>query len=383
MRRLRLAVRCKLLVALAASGAVGVLVAGALASPNRPAAGAGVTFQLVAAPACTGGAKRLGRACVNRSEIPTWTTIADGSAKNDVPGQWLTSYSWTLPQTVPTAGAVLTLKADGEEKTGQPNARICPAISAKSGFTFKGETQPAGVGVCAEAVTKPKAGGTKTLRLLPANVAPGSTVTLTIYVQYALEYTYTYRAVATKKESTPKCRRPQARSQIPSAPAGVGGKPKCEYTVSYQFSARDKLESKEESRLPRPPRKARGHGTLTGTSLKGLLPVKKTGGNIISFNSPKGGNARIPFFGKGELRVVGGEWAHSETGTYLGLKTRVVSSTSAECPKGREVIVLLVQAIAESAALGDDVTVEGCKGFFPGGVGAQYQVDIEITPRTS
>jgi hypothetical protein len=185
-----------------------VLVTGALASPSQSAAG--VTFQLVTAPTCASGTIRIGHACANRKSGDTRTIVADGSAKNDVPGQWVTSYNWTLPQTVPVAGAVLTLKAAGEERTGLTNARICPAISARSGFAFKGETQPAGVGVCAEAVTKPKADGTKTLTLLSPNAAPGSTVTLTIYVQYALEYTYTYRAVAAKKRKKPLCRKPKA-----------------------------------------------------------------------------------------------------------------------------------------------------------------------------
>jgi hypothetical protein len=197
MRLVRLARRWKLLVAVGAAASVAVLVTGALASPSQPVAG--VTFELVAAPTCGSGTNRLGHACVNRSEIPTWTTIADGSAKNDVPGQWLTTYSWKPPPTVDEEGDYLRLKAKAEERTGQANARICPAISARSGFTFKGGTQPAGVGFCAEAVTQPKPPAkTKTIILLPPKVASGSTVRLTIYVQYALEYTYTYRAVKEK-----------------------------------------------------------------------------------------------------------------------------------------------------------------------------------------
>jgi hypothetical protein len=351
MRLLRLAMRWKLTVAMAASASVAVLVTGALASPSRPAAG--VTFQLVEVPTCTGGTKRLGHACVNRSEIPTWTTIADGSAKNDVPGQWLTTYSWTPPQTVPAAGAVLTLKAEGEERTGRANARICPAISARSGFTFKGETQPAGVGVCAEAVTKPKAGGTKTLTLLPANAAPGSTVTLTIYVQYALEYTYTYRAVAAKKKKKkrrPLCRRPQTLSatQVPRAFTGMQKEPQCKWTVKYNFHTED-----------RQGRTAVGYGTLTGTNLKDLKPANNY---MALISPPKAGLAANV-----QLTVLGGSYAHPFGGreiVVLSVSVHASTATPAyECPKGAQFIVTLVQR--EVGIGGNEVRAKDCPNVFP------------------
>jgi hypothetical protein len=198
---------------------------GAWAARNGPVA-TGVTFELVSPPQCAAPQVVLGSACVDKSGLVVadkWT-VGAGSAQWNVPGQWQTSYEWTVPESIPPAGAKLTMKMTGTELIGGANNRICPAMGARGGFEFKGEAQPVTLGFCAEA------GGTKsdtkTVTLVPSSAAAAGTIAyLTVGAQDGPSYTYTYRAGA----STPACP-PALRS-----PASSGADDKCRYFVRFNF----------------------------------------------------------------------------------------------------------------------------------------------------
>lgn len=204
--------RAALLLGFFCTLAAAAMVPSAPGTPARPAVAP--TFTLVSSPTCGSGSTRLGRGCVDRPAQTNWT-IADGNVKWDMPGQWLTSYQWTVPGTVTAAGAALSLTLHAEERTGRPNNRICPAMGARSGFSFKGGlAQPVSLGFCAEAVVKPTADGSRTETLLPpSSAATGSSLTLTVGVQDGPTFTYTYKA----SNPGPKCRRPAGFASWPSA----------------------------------------------------------------------------------------------------------------------------------------------------------------------
>lgn len=208
---------------LAAAAAV---CAGGASAATSGSAATGVTFELVSPPQCAAPQVVLGSACVDKSGLVVadkWT-VGSGSAQWNVPGQWQIAYEWTVPQSIPPAGAKLTMKMTGTELIGGANNRICPAMGARGGFELKGEAQPVTLGFCAEA------GGTKsdtkTVTLVPSSAAAAGTIAyLTVGAQDGPSYTYTYRAGA----STPAC--PPALR----VPASSGAGDTCEYLVRFNF----------------------------------------------------------------------------------------------------------------------------------------------------
>jgi hypothetical protein len=216
--------RWGLVVALVAGLAAGALTTGAPAT-----VAVAPTFTLVASPTCGSGETRVGRACVDRPTLDKWT-IADGNASWDVPGQWLITYAWKIPATVPAAGAGMTMQMSAQERIGGPGNRICPAMGAVSGFGFKGEpAQPATIGFCA--VAGGSANDSKTITLVPSSAAPaGSTLYLTVGLQDGPRFTYTYKAAP--KQAVCKRRRAAAAAAAEDCTAAVafiftqGGRPK-------------------------------------------------------------------------------------------------------------------------------------------------------------
>jgi hypothetical protein len=179
-----------LLLAVAGGLVAGAFVGGAPAAPT-----VAPTFTLVASPTCDtkNGEKNVGRACVNPiATLADKWSYGDGNAKWDIPGQWVSTYEWTVPATVPAAGANLAMKLSATERIGGPNNRICPAMGAVSGFGLQGP-QPQTIGFCAEA------GGTvnqsKTLKMVASPAQPaGSKLYLTIGLQDGPHFTYTYQS---------------------------------------------------------------------------------------------------------------------------------------------------------------------------------------------
>jgi hypothetical protein len=61
--------------------------------------------------------------------------------------QWAITAGWTVPDTVPAAGADVMLSVVGTEMTHDPNASICPRVGGSDGFTFAGQQS---LSVCAQ-----------------------------------------------------------------------------------------------------------------------------------------------------------------------------------------------------------------------------------------
>jgi len=186
-----------------------------------------VTLELVPVTRAECAAPRvlIGGACVDKSGtiIPDKWTFGDRSAQwapgpPQAAGQWRTTYAWTVPQTIPPAGAALTLKLTAAELTKLPNARVCPGMGVRSSLTSSVD-----LGVCAPS------GGTasdsKTLRLLPDTSPPGTSVYLSIGLQDGPGYTYKYRAA----KKPPRCKAPP---RLPASAAGAA----CTATVAFTFT---------------------------------------------------------------------------------------------------------------------------------------------------
>jgi hypothetical protein len=135
-----------------------------------------------------------------------WTQT-DGTAKWTHPlqnPQWVTSYTWEVPDRVAppsnvTAGSgVVDLMVGAQELTHDPNARICPAIGVggDSGFTVG---TPSSVGTCAQNDANGNGSpSTKDNTLSVQLKAPGTgtgTLTLHIGIQDGPKFYYHYRAV--------------------------------------------------------------------------------------------------------------------------------------------------------------------------------------------
>ena len=229
------------LVAAGVTAGLGVLVAGAPASGSAPAARAApglgpaarVTLELVPVTRAECAAPRvlIGGACVDKSGtfIPDKWTFGDRSAQwapgpPQAAGQWRTTYAWTVPQTIPPAGAALTLKLTAAELTKLPNARVCPAMSARGGVDFRAGSallpQPVGLGVCAQS------GGTasdsKTVRVVPTTAGPETAIFLLIGLQDGAGYTYKYRAAKNKgAAATPTVAKRECDKTYVIQPSGV------------------------------------------------------------------------------------------------------------------------------------------------------------------
>jgi hypothetical protein len=189
--------------------ALALLISGALLAVSPVASDAAIPvagFQLDPNPTCPiGGSNainRVGNACVDESDllggIAAWNSITDGSVRWDYPGagegspQWSATYDWAVPATIPFEGAFMDVTVIGQEKTGNPNASICPAMAVGQEFTVT----PSGTyEVCAhssnmEGEPGPTASVTKQLKLVPQ---PSSgTAILLVGIQDGMNFYYQY-----------------------------------------------------------------------------------------------------------------------------------------------------------------------------------------------
>jgi hypothetical protein len=98
----------------------------------------------------------LGQACAderNLTDPETWDVNA--SSAHWAEDTFGASYEWDVPETIPPAGAPLTLKVAVADLTRPPAAGTCAHLEASGSFTFRtataGTTQPVGVDACAQA----------------------------------------------------------------------------------------------------------------------------------------------------------------------------------------------------------------------------------------
>ena len=122
------------------AAAVVALVAGGAASSARQAATHPVLQQTAADCKKIGGTPGvvvLGLACADERSLvhpDTWN-VAERSA-HWAENSFASAYEWDLPDTVPAAGAPLTLKVATAEITGTPAGKACAHIEASGGFTL-------------------------------------------------------------------------------------------------------------------------------------------------------------------------------------------------------------------------------------------------------
>jgi hypothetical protein len=85
----------------------------------------------------------LGQACADERHLvdpDTWTV--DPRSAHWAESDFASAYEWDLPDTVPAAGAPLTLKVATAEITRTPAGKACAHIEASGGFTFRSGTTP-------------------------------------------------------------------------------------------------------------------------------------------------------------------------------------------------------------------------------------------------
>ena len=135
----------------------------------------------------------LGLGCADERGLlhaDTWNVGA--SSAHWAEDTFASAYEWDLPDTVPAAGAPLTLKIAAAEITRQPGAKACAHIEATGGFTFRSGTtavtQPAKLEVCAN----PGASAAKNLTVTLVPPASAGTVRLRIAVQNGPTMTFRY-----------------------------------------------------------------------------------------------------------------------------------------------------------------------------------------------
>src|SRR4051794_38918724 len=320
--------RWGLLVPLVAALVALALSAGAPATPT-----VAPTFTLVASPTCGQGEKNVGRACVNPiATLADKWSYGDGNAKWDVPGQWVSTYEWTIPATVPAAGANLKMTLSATERIGGPNNRICPAIGAASGFGLQG-AQPQSIGFCAEA------GGTvtqsKTLEMVASSAQPaGSILYLQIGLQDGPHFTYTYKGA----KAATGCRRPAAVS--PDALTASG-------TVHFQLNHHGVPVRGESPTLVNSVTSGQGSFSIcgdpftkwvNGTNLKGAFVHVDKHAHLGREVTEKIGLTLVG----ARIRVFGGAVGHISGDLFV----KVTSSTDKQCKVGSLGRLDVLQAVA-------------------------------------
>jgi cell wall-associated NlpC family hydrolase len=224
---------------LAAGAVLGLTLVAAAASASNGAQTPRVTLRLVpfTDKDCPEPKVVIGAACVNRAGMVVadkWT-LADRHVEW-APSGWRTTYDWTIPETIPPAGAPFTMRLTAEEKTGNPSARICPAIGLRSGIEARSGAAvlpvPVVVGICAE--SGKTANGSTAVTLIP----PTSASTTPLYAEVAAQDGpgYLYRYVAAK--TGPLTRTAKAKAAVAWARGQLGSEAwagKCEAFVERAY----------------------------------------------------------------------------------------------------------------------------------------------------
>ena len=336
-----------LLVALVTACVVAVLASGAPASHTRGAVAP--TFTLVASPTCPANRARVGRGCVDRTSQGDWT-VADGNSKWDVPGQWLATYTWTIPTTVPAAGAPLKLSLSATERVGGPNNRVCPAIGSFSNFAFKGGLgQPYILGVCASAGQT--VSDSKTITLVPSSAAaPGSIYYLNVGLQSGPTFTYTYKGGA----APTGCRPSGSASTASRAGGAASGR------VTFSFNHTGVPKRGESPTLVTSATGGSGSFSICGDPAKKWVTGTLAKGTVIHLDGHahlgRTVNDRLTLKVVGaRVRVYGGPVGRVAADLFV----KVTASNDSLCKVGRLGSIELVEAAASGG--GDSqVTVNLC-----------------------
>jgi hypothetical protein len=342
-----------LLILVGVSGAlVGSAPARDVARQTNP------TFKLVPFPKkeCTAPKVIVGRACVDKSNqvlTPDWK-YSDGSATLSPTG-WKSSYSWTVPATIPPAGASIKMSLQtGSVTVGS----ICPGIGARGSFPLKkpGETD---LNICAQ--QGGSASGSKTLTVVPPSSGPGY---LLIGLGDGPSFTYKYEA---QKPAPKACRRASS----------VGSRTDLEppFVVAWSFFHDGVPESGESPTLLASTTSGSGQLTICNPFKTSVLAAKSVAKNVEHTDVhvfPFTGDKRREHL---ELDVPRGVYSRYDKGLRkVTLEIVVKSSTDKECPRGRKGRLIVDKTPSFTTDGGSTIVLRLC--------GANHK-HVFYTPKTS
>jgi hypothetical protein len=123
-----------------------------------------------------------------------WTSITKSGAIWDTDG-WLGEYSWTIPPSIPPAGADATLHLKATDKTG---GRFAPAMAVTTNLFV--EDGPARVDAYADKVAGPAtAEADKKFTLVPGSYCDGCEIYVSVGIQDGPHIKFLYRVVPKPK----------------------------------------------------------------------------------------------------------------------------------------------------------------------------------------
>src|SRR4051812_39751136 len=172
---------------------LGMLVVGGVAAGARQSATHPVLQQTA------GDCRRIGAAGVDvvglgcadkRNLVDPDTWNVGGTAAHWAENNFASAYEWDLPETVPAAGAPLTLKVATAEITHTPAGKACAHMEASGGFTFKSAGSPVAQPTLEVCTTN----GASDAKNLTVTLVPpkADTAVLRIAVQSGPTLTYRY-----------------------------------------------------------------------------------------------------------------------------------------------------------------------------------------------
>jgi hypothetical protein len=119
-----------------------------------------------------------------------WTAVTESNAVWD-PDGWHGDYSWTVPASIPKAGAPATLNVTATDKTG---GRAALELDLSGNVAVDGGPAQA-TATADKTAGQPTASGSKTVTLVPGCYAAGSPIAVTVKVQDGPRITFNYKTV--------------------------------------------------------------------------------------------------------------------------------------------------------------------------------------------
>lgn len=366
-------------LAVAAAAALAVL-GGAGASRGAPLA---ITLELdpITAKDCPAPKVVIGAACVQKEGIhfPDKWTSEDRSAHYEPEGHTV-EYAWTVPDSIPPAGAAMTMKLQLNSKLGN----FCPGIGVGGGVGFKtGKDllpQPVQISACVPPGKPGSASASKAMKVVPPDSAPGP-VYMVVGIGSGPHYTYRYKATP-----KPGCRRTN----------GVGRSAGCLVTVDFVFTQGGRPRGAAKDLLDMTTNGI-GSITLEESDDEDEPPVvKKVTARVLRTAEFVNPNSVPPTSEVGLVfRGGGGDPAFydiGKRGTTLAVPLELVSSNDPGCPRTRSRSAR-VSVFEGRGTAPDAVTLKlsGCREhtstFADGGIGSDGKrrkplVQVVISERT-
>ena len=119
-----------------------------------------------------------------------WTTITESNAIWD-PDGWRGDYSWTIPRSIPPAGAPATLNVTATDKSG---GRANLGLKVTTNLNIDGGPAQA-IAQADKNGGMPTASASKTFTLVPGCYAAGAAISATVDVGDGPKITFNYKTV--------------------------------------------------------------------------------------------------------------------------------------------------------------------------------------------